>query len=393
MNAVLAPASPASAYATARPDVYIHGAGRFLPGAPVGNEEMEDYLGKVHGQASRARAIALRQNGIRSRHYALDREGRQRHSAAEMAALAIQHAFANSPELRLLDSDYLAVCGSFGDRILPGLASPVQHALRLPELEIASFQSVCGSAAMALQAAFLQLRAGEKRQAIVAGSEFVSRVLRASYLEPSDYAQPGRGITEMGVEFLRWTLSDGAGALLLGERPRRDGPSLRIDWIDIASYADRFEVCMQMGGRTTPWASSSDPTAAARAGAFGLYQDFRILRQMFPVWIRRLVQLMERKNFCADQVDWYLCHFSSHALGREVQQVMRDQGCMIEERRWFSNLSRCGNTGAASIFVMLEEFLSEAGRRERPLRSGQKVMLCIPESGWGLVAYAMLTVV
>lgn len=367
--------------------VYLAGAGSYLPGLPIGNDEMESYLGTVHGNKSKARALALRQNGIKTRHYALTAGGEPTHTSADLAAHAVRDLFEGRPDLRLEETDFLAVAGSFGDRMLPGLASPVQHALGLDGIEIASFQSVCGSAAMALQAAFLQLRCGEKHQAVVVGSEFVSRILRGSYLEPTRYASRERGVQDLGIEFLRWTLSDGAGAVMLSSSKGSGALTLRLDWIDVVSYANRFDVCMQLGAADSPWASYATPTEAAQAGAFCLRQDFRTLRQMFPVWVSRLKHLSDSRDFDPAGIDWYLCHFSSYALGREVMQIMREEDCMIPPERWYSNLRSRGNTGAASIFVMIEEFL-----RTSKLRSGQRVLLCVPESGWGIVAHAMLTV-
>ena len=49
-------------------------------------------------------------------------------------------------------------------------------------------------------------------------------------------------------DFLRWMLSDGAGAFLVEDQPRPNGLSLRIDWIDIQSQADGMPVCMYAGG-------------------------------------------------------------------------------------------------------------------------------------------------
>jgi 3-oxoacyl-[acyl-carrier-protein] synthase-3 len=368
--------------------VYLRASGSCLPGPPISNDEMEDYLGTVHGQRSRARALALRQNGIRTRHYALAPGGRPTHSGADLASAAVRDAFAGQRALRIADTDYLAVAGSFGDRMLPGLASPVQHSLGLDGIEIASFQSVCGSAAMALQSAYLQVRCGARRQAVVVGAEFVSRILRGSWIEPTPYAEPGRGVDDLGVEFLRWTLSDGAGAAVFSPVPLDGAPALRLDWVDVTSYAGRFEVCMQLGAADDSWASYTTPIEAAHAGAFCLRQDFRSLRRMFPVWVERLRQLGETRGFAPEDIDAYLCHFSSYALGREVMALMREARFMIPEERWYSNLRERGNTGAASIFVMLDEFL-----RSRPLRRGQRLLLCIPESGWGMVAYSQFTVV
>ena len=56
-------------------NVYITKATKFLPNTPVGNEDMESYLGMIDGTPSKARRIVLRSNGIRQRYYALDKDG------------------------------------------------------------------------------------------------------------------------------------------------------------------------------------------------------------------------------------------------------------------------------------------------------------------------------
>jgi len=39
---------------------FINSIGNFLPGKPIGNDELEDYLGKVNGRASKAKSRILR---------------------------------------------------------------------------------------------------------------------------------------------------------------------------------------------------------------------------------------------------------------------------------------------------------------------------------------------
>lgn len=70
--------------------VFITKTASFFPNMPVGNDEMEDYLGLIGGKKSRVRSVILRQNGIKSRYYALDKEQNITHSNAEMAALSIK---------------------------------------------------------------------------------------------------------------------------------------------------------------------------------------------------------------------------------------------------------------------------------------------------------------
>ncbi len=61
-------------------DAYITGSGVFLPGDPVGNDRMEDFIGRVGGRGSSIGQRALRRNGIQTRHYALTTDGIPLHS-------------------------------------------------------------------------------------------------------------------------------------------------------------------------------------------------------------------------------------------------------------------------------------------------------------------------
>ena len=71
---------------------------------------------------------------------------------------------------------------------------------------------------MALKNAVLQVRAGEKRNAVACASELPSRLFKASRYEA--YVPPDE-VLPFDAEFLRWMLSDGAGAALLQPAPPR----------------------------------------------------------------------------------------------------------------------------------------------------------------------------
>ncbi|HAA49373.1 MAG TPA: 3-oxoacyl-ACP synthase, partial [Planctomycetaceae bacterium] len=120
---------------------YITSAGIHLPGDPVGNDEMEDVLGRIAGKDSRARERVLKQNGIQSRHYAIDRSGRTTISNAGMAAEAVKSAVSRS-SVGLEDLDVLVAASSQGDIPLPGFASMVHGELDMPPCEIASLHGI-----------------------------------------------------------------------------------------------------------------------------------------------------------------------------------------------------------------------------------------------------------
>ena len=371
---------------------YITASGQFLPGEPIPNPRMAEHIGLLSQRAERLGKMTLRQNGIRTRHYAMNAAGETQWTVATMLAQAMRGALAEA-EIEARSIGYLATATTQNDLMVPGLASQVHAALGLPPLEVASLQSVCASSMMALKSAWLQLRAGEHHAALVGGGEFASRYFRPGFYERT------ATLTEDGelpsdAAFLRWTLSDGAAAVLIETRPAARGLSLRIDWISLTSFADRFEPCMtagavtEDGGPLRPWSHHGDIGSAARAGAFQLRQDVAALYRMLPVWLGEFMRLVDEGLIEPDAVDWFCCHYSAHSLREEMIRLATRAGCMIPEDRWFSNLADKGNVGAASIFLILDDLM-----RGRKLREGQKVLLAVPESGQCIMAYAGLTAV
>jgi 3-oxoacyl-[acyl-carrier-protein] synthase-3 len=98
-------------------EVYITRTARFLPNQPISSDEMEDYLGMISGKPSKSRRIVLRNNGIKTRYYALTKEGKATHTNAQMAALAIRGLFENEPH-GLKSFQFLSCGTSSPDQIL-----------------------------------------------------------------------------------------------------------------------------------------------------------------------------------------------------------------------------------------------------------------------------------
>lgn len=371
--------------------MYINSLGAFLPGKPVPSSEMEDYLGCIHGKNSRHRALVLRQNRIKTRHYALDKTGKARYSSAGMAGNATRDAVEKS-EVSLSDIGYLATASTLADVLVPGLASHTHADLGISPVEIANFQSVCASAMMALKAAYLQVKAGEHQCAAVCGSEFSSRYFRPGFYEGTNHVNAD-GKVALDADFLRFTLSDGAGAAVLENKPNNRQLSLKINWIDIRSYADRFDTCMVGGGvkengEMKFWGDFGDPVVAKESGALMLTQDFDLMKKMIPVWVSHYLDLIDQGKIVIDDIDHLCSHYSSHSLREEVISLLKKSGAMIDEEKWFSNLYTKGNTGAASIFIMLEELYREGG-----LKAGERILCHVPESGRSVNGLMLLEVV
>lgn len=103
MNDRLHPRSgPAITLPTRYESVYLTSAGIFLPGSPVDNDSIDQFIAPLNRNSERIKRHVLRDNGIKLRHFAIDREGESLYSSSQMAARAIDGCLAES-HVRLSD--------------------------------------------------------------------------------------------------------------------------------------------------------------------------------------------------------------------------------------------------------------------------------------------------
>lgn len=371
---------------------YITSVGSFLPGEPVTNEQMESRLGQIGPKPSGLRERVLRQNKIERRYYALDDRQRTTHTNAEMAARAVRDALQNST-LNLADVKLLVAATSQGDLPLPGFASMIHGELGLPPCEIATVHGICASSAVALRHAALAVGSGEVPNAVCVASELASRLLKASRFQAQGFGAEKRLPFE--TEFLRWMLSDGAGALLLSDAPAPNGLSLEIEHIAITSHAGQFPPCMFVGNRdevlASPpvgWLDHPDYESASRAGAINLHQSTELLGDVVRLCVNGIFELIEEGKLDPKSVDWWVTHYSSHLFREQANELFIRGGLTIPQDRVFTNLYTSGNVGSASFPLMLGDLF-----RSGKLRPGERLVCIVPESGRFMFGYVILRVV
>ncbi|WP_018756300.1 beta-ketoacyl-ACP synthase III [Paenibacillus terrigena] len=370
--------------------VYITSIGKFLPGSPVSNDEIEDYLGKIGGKSSKTKRIILEKNQIRYRYYAMNKEQKSLYTNTEMAALAIRDALDRNDQVAVQDIGFLATGTTRADLLLPGFASMVHAEADLPVMEVSSHAGLCASGMQAMKTAYLQVKSGEHEAAIACASEFLSREFKHTKFEAQSIYSDSR--VPFDTDFLRFMLSDGAGAAILQNKPSAKGLSLRIEWIDNKSYANQYDVCMYSGMNKEDgipsWLDYASIHEAADRGALNLKQDVRLVNEITTVGSNRFLELVKEGRIDPDAIDWMVCHYSSHFFKEEIFRLLEAGGVTIPNEKWFTNLYTKGNTAAASIYIMLEELLNEGH-----LSEGQQVMCIVPESGRFQTSIMMLTVV
>ena len=363
---------------------YLTGFGRYLPGDPVDNDGIAARLGGDDPVTERIRRRVLDANGIRQRHYALDEQGEPTELNEELAVKALRAAL-DDRGIAASDLRMLACATTMGDVLVPGFASMVHGRLGGGPMQLLTASGVCASSLAALDAAASKIRLGDHPRAAVVGSELASRSLRQRRF---DGIRAG-----MDSHFLRWMLSDGAGAVVLEFQPHPTRPSLRLDWVRHVSLAHEHDVCMRAGmdgleavvGGT--W-QDVDLADAAASGMFVIRQDVSMLDELADAGLKQFEELVDIGLVDVSHLDHVICHYSTNVFRDLAFDGLRRRIPTLDTDRWFSNLETRGNTGSASIFIALEE----AWRTGR-FSPGETILLAVPESGRFSFAFAHLTVV
>lgn len=356
---------------------YITSTGSFLPGDPVENRSIPQYLGRVLGEG-RVREKILAVNGIQTRHYALDQKQNPTHSIYELATEAVKNCLSQDQAVPRVD--YLSAGTTYAPILAPGLSSLLHDQLSREKViehsvEINSSSGICSSGAQALVNATRAVKSGEAKAAICVGVEqssigLRSKAFRAVYDIPAILRNVRTSRWFMSV-FLRFMLSDGAGAFLLEPQPGEHGFSLQVNWTYSRSFANQAPLCMQL---------QSNPLR--------LSQDIRILaKYMAPLSREAVVGALCEHGETLDSYKMVLPHMSSYYFEPAVKKIMAELSPSRGVPYW-TNLRTAGNTGAASIYIMLDEYL-----KTQPVAPGDRILLFVPESGQFNYVLASLTVV
>jgi 3-oxoacyl-[acyl-carrier-protein] synthase-3 len=364
--------------------VYLNASAFHLPGAPVNNQEMDAFIAPINRVSLRIKKRILDENGIVTRHYAIDAQGKTLQSHSEMAVQAI-HNCLDRANITMNKVSLLSVGSSGGDALMPGFANMIQGEMGAHAMQTLSVQGVCAAGVSAIEFAAQAIELNAHANVVVVAAEMPSRMFKHSRFAPRDYQ------SDFDAHFLRWMLSDGAGALLLGRVPQvKDGLCIKLNWIHQKSFSGDYPVCMQLGlteDRSKSFLDFDTAAEAEIAGALSLRQDIRLLPHLFDVSIHEYVKLVEEGWIHSTQVDHFLCHYSSEKFMPVVEDLLAKAGMSIPREKWFSNLKTRGNTGAASIFIMLAEFL-----QNKRLQAGEKILCFIPESGRMTAAFMLFEV-
>ncbi len=374
-------------------DVYINKIAKILPNHPVSNDNMESVLGLIDDKPSKGRRLVLRNNGIETRFYTIDLNGNVTHNNAQLTKEAIDNLF--DADFKENDIEVLSCGTSTPDQLLPSHAAMVHGLFSSKNVELNSSSGVCTSGMNALKFGYLSVKSGNSNNAVCTGSERFSTWMKAEKFNnevENLKALEDKPIIAFKKEFLRWMLSDGAGAILIENKPKGE-LSLKIDWMEAYSFAHEIETCMYAGGEKQPDGSIQSwndyhPNEWLAESVFSVKQDIKILdKYILEKGVESMKDALSKNNIDSTTINYFLPHISSFYFNDKLNNLMKKGGINIPDSSWFLNLDKTGNVGAASIYLMLEELF-----HSKKLKKGDSIFLSVPESGRFSYAFAFLTV-
>jgi len=376
--------------------VFINRIEKFLPGNPVSNDEIENRLGLINDNESINKGLILRSNQIKTRYYALDENGKPTHSNAEMAAIAIKKLFDNN--FSLDDVELLTAGTSSPDNIQPSHALMVHGELGgTNNIEAMAAHGTCNAAMQSLKYAYMSIMTNQYSNAVCVGSETLGSWMHARNFDKEiDKRKEIENNPYIAFEkdFLRWMLSDGSAAMLLQSKPNNSSLSLKVNWIEITSFANEMEACMYAGcekeedGSLKGWKEMGEEERSAKS-VFSFKQDARLLQNNIVerggIFLKKIV---EKHQIKIADIDYFLPHMSSMFFKKKIYETLLELDMKIPYEKWFYNLPKVGNIGAASAFFIIEE-LFNSGR----LQKDEKILVMVPESARFSYSFMFLTVV
>lgn len=374
--------------------VYINKTSSYFPNQPVGNDDMEKFIGMIGGKPSKVKRLILRQNGIKSRYYALDENHNITHTNAQLAAKAIDALFENPSEKQKIE---VLTCGtSTPDQLLPSHASMVHGETFKHPLEIYSLAGVCLTSVAALKTAFMSILSGNSLNAVCCTSELSSPTfLSKFYTEEFDKLKEIEQNPYLAFEkdFLRYMLSDGASALLLSDQ-KSSGLNLKIEGIEMISYANEQPACMYMltdqneDGSLRSW-KSFEISELAENSVWCCKQNVKLLNKYgVKYFVDAIEEAFTRMAVDGKEIDYVIPHISSMYFYDRLAEEISRRGIDLPTLKWYTNLTTIGNVGSASPFAGLDEFV-----RTRQLEKGNTILLLVPESGRFSYGVVLLKVV
>jgi 3-oxoacyl-[acyl-carrier-protein] synthase-3 len=315
----------------------IIGTGAYAPKRILTNADLEKMV-------DTSDAWIQQRSGIRERHIVDESE-----ATSDLAVNAARQALERANVLPE-DIDFIVVGTTTPDMFFPTIGNIVQNRLGFRRVGSVDLLAACAGSVYSLSVGSKYIETGKYRRVLCIGAEALSRI--------TDFTDRGTCIL----------LADAAGAAVL--EASEDGSGI-ID-TDLYSDGQYWDLLYMPGGGTRHPATHETVDARLHYAKMKGSDVFKVAVRMF---VECAETMLARHHLRADDIDLFIPH---QANLRIIEAAAKRVGLPME--RVFVNVDRYGNTGAASVYVALEEALA-AGR----IKKGDTILMAAFGGGfaWG----------
>ncbi len=315
----------------------IVGVGAYAPQRVLTNAELEKMV-------ETSDEWIVQRTGIRERRIAAENE-----ATSDLALRAAQQAMERAG-VEPGEIDFIVVGTTTGDMAFPTTANLVQHRLGCRNAGSMDLYAACAGSVYSLSVGAQYVQTGKYRTVLCVGAECLSRI--------TDYTDRGTCIL----------LADAAGAAVL--RAAEDESGI----IDTDLYSDGryWELLYQPAGGARHPATHETVEKRMHYAKMKGNEVFKVAVRMFGEAAERI---LTRNGFTAEDLDLFIPH---QANLRIIEAAVKRLKVPME--KVVINVDRYGNTGAASVYVAMEEAWSA-----KRLNTGDLVLLAAFGGGftWG----------
>jgi 3-oxoacyl-[acyl-carrier-protein] synthase III len=336
--------------------VRISGTGSYLPGNPITIDEVDYFLGplsqapvKIQKWLERMKVLMRQMLEVENYYFAIDPVTRKFTEDNITMSVMAANAALRAAGLNPTDID-LIVYGSAHQDQMPTASVRIQEALGIESCGELSIHANCTSAYKALLVAYDMLRLGRYKKAMVISSSMSSSELRAEY-----YNQP---LIKKEEAFLRYFLSDGAGALILEAEPDlKEG--LFVQHVVMESVGGKKPAAM-LNRRPAYWMNPKDEFDTAShhlAQMFNEQLRIHFNEEDGSVFYKGLKRMIEKHQIRVDKVRFFQVNFPSKHISELVMEECEALG--LSKSKLYTKMSSMGYLGPPMVFVCLDRIMKE----------------------------------
>ncbi len=337
--------------------VKIIGTGSYLPGKPLTINEVDDILGhldkapkKIVKWLGRMRKLMEEMLEVEYYHFAISPDTHEfTEDNISMSVKAAQVAIKNAG-LDPRDIDFIGYGSAHQDQ-MPTASVLIQEKLGIEKCAEMSIHANCTSAYKAFLAAYDFIRLGRAKTALVISSSMSSSELRADY-----YNQEKVQKEEL---FLRYFLSDGAGAIVLQADENSQKKGLYVNNAYIESVGGKKPAGMR-NKRPAYW---MNPKEEYEKGLHHLAQMYNeqlgdhFHEEKGSVFYHGLKRMLDTYKIDTQKIKYFQVNFPSKHISELVIDECEKLG--IKRDTLYTKISSMGYVGPPMAFICLDKILNE----------------------------------